>query len=213
MPPSDKTFPVELSAVSIGERSASVTVTRKLCTKNPEAHVGVIWRKFSKRRLSGTLYVGDDKPEQSNFGDRITVAGVFDTGQASFKTETASFKVSFDHGEIDAEDLIKLSFKKCWLVIDSNKEQPAPEKPEKKKAKPLAWQTQSITELGIDDRVAAKFTNNGVKHISDVIAVLAGEHKEQSIESLKLTQKQVVQTTAKADLFFDDIGVVNPMST
>lgn len=109
--------------ISIGDESASVGLNITIGDMKLEQ----LTKTLCKRRLSGSILLGDAHPDQTELIDkgRVVVSGAFDTGRVSTGPNDVKVRLSFARDEIDVNVLPDFANSEGWLSIDKVDEIPA----------------------------------------------------------------------------------------
>lgn len=199
---------VEFGDVSFGARAAATTLKFGISNEEPARHVGQCYMEYRKRRLIGRIVLGDEMPEQSSFLDRNVIDGIFDTHNPSFGDDYVSLRITFDSSEIEPSKLIEFRHKSGWILIESIKEIPKPEK--KTDSGKTLWEGEPIARLGIDNKLVQKLFDNEIKDIGDLIGLALG-HQDISFSSIGIAKGRQETILEKLGLFFEDQGIDNPI--
>lgn len=208
---------VKFSDVTIGERAAAVSVSFKLKSDDPAAHVGHVWQELYKRRLTGKIILGDDMPNQKRMDERPEIEAAFDTGKPSFGEEEATLRITFDRTGVDANLLIMFSHKTGWLLVDAIGDIPkaVSEKVQKEKREQQRSTTRitsdgvrktAASQIGLTNTMLKKLFDADVKRVGDVIDLVTGEFEGATLESLKITKTQLTKIRQKVGLYLEDKG-------
>lgn len=198
---------VEVQGVNIGKRALCATVKFPLAEKKPDKDVARIWKDYYKRRLIGSLKLGEDDPNQEfiNGTERLEVRGSFDTHKPSFDEETATLKLTFDQAEVNVHDLIEFGHKDAWLCIDEVADIPATGKDDE-----LDWRSWPLGLVGLDGPLTERMQNIDIRDVGGLVDLLNGDFPLHTFESMKLKGKRGA-AMKKVDWLFESKGIDSPL--
>ena len=172
--------------------------------------------EFAYSRISGTLMLGEDMPNQKNFDERTTFEATFDIQKVGYNAakEIFSTTLSFGRKDVTPTQLDKFSYQEGWLVIDKLDEIPKPAKKEKENpAQAQLWTAVPIAALGLDNKLVEEIFKQNVKSVGRMVSIIKGEdRKYASLDKLDgVTKARAKTIRGKIDTFFEGRPENNPL--